>query len=80
MKTFVTLVCLLGSATEVYAHVEDMPVIIHLADHGGMGPAFMTLLLLLLPLLCSRSSLLGLTVGSDNSWVCSQTALSPTDC
>lgn len=51
MKTFVTLVCLLGSATEVYAHVEDMPVIIHLADHGWMGLAFITLLLLLLPLL-----------------------------
>lgn len=49
MKTFVTLACLLGSATGVYAHVEDMPVIIHLADHGWIGLAFITLLLLPLP-------------------------------
>ena len=50
MKTFVTLVCLMGPATEVYAHVEDMPAIIHAVDHGWMGLAFITLLLLFLPL------------------------------
>ena len=51
MKTLVILVCLLGSASQGYAHVSDMPAIIHVADHGWMGLAFITLLLLLLPLL-----------------------------
>ena len=50
MKTLVILVCLLGSATGVHAHVADMPAIIHIADHGWMGLAFITLLLFLLPL------------------------------
>lgn len=51
MKTLVILVYLLGSASQGYAHVADMPAIIHVADHGWMGLAFITPLLLLLPLL-----------------------------
>ena len=52
MKTLAILVCLLGSASQGYAHVSDMPAIVHVADHGGMGLAFITLLLL--PLLRRR--------------------------
>ncbi|MBT8429532.1 MAG: hypothetical protein KJN79_06425 [Gammaproteobacteria bacterium] len=51
MKIFATLVSLFGPATEVYAHCDDMPAIIHLVDHGWMGLALITLLVLLLPLL-----------------------------
>ncbi len=47
MKTSAALICLLGTATGVCAHVEDMPAIIHVVDHGWMGLAFLTLLLLL---------------------------------
>ena len=50
MKTFASLVCLLGPAAQVYAHAEDMPAIVHVVDHGWMGLAFITLLALLLPL------------------------------
>ena len=50
MKPFAILVFLLAPATEVYAHAEDMPAIIHVVDHSWMGLAFITLLVLLLPL------------------------------
>ena len=54
MKTFATLGFLLATATEGYAHAEDMPAIIHAVDHGWMGMVFIALLVLLLPLLRRR--------------------------
>ena len=51
MKTLATLLFLLLIAAEGHAHVEDMPAIVNLVDHGWMGLAFATLLVLLLPLL-----------------------------
>ena len=54
MKTFATPVFLLATATEGYAHGEDMPAIIHAVHHGWIGLAFITLLVLLLPLLRRR--------------------------
>jgi hypothetical protein len=54
MRPFALLVCVFGPAAGARAHETDMPVVAHVARHGGLLLAPTALVTMILPLLGRR--------------------------
>jgi hypothetical protein len=51
MKVLILIACIFGLASHAQAHDVEMPVLVHLAQHGWLFLALTALLAILLPLL-----------------------------
>jgi len=51
MKVQILITCIFGLATDAQAHDIEMPVLVHVAQHGWMFLALLALLVILSPLL-----------------------------
>ena len=54
MKSLVLVACLFGLVSGVQAHEADMPLLVHVVEHGWILLALIALLAILSPLLRRR--------------------------